>query len=250
MNFSPFRLDGKTILITGASSGIGRATAIECAALGASRFILVSRNKENLEATAALMNSNCEIIVIPCDLSNSKEIEEMVQEIPLLDGVVCNAGINKMQLIQFFNETDIDHIFNVNCIAPMLLLRMLVRKKRLKKSSSVVFTASISGNYNVSPGNSIYGASKSALSTFMKYAALELAPKGIRCNAVHPGRVETPLIHATTDEEAIMSDINKYPLKRYGDPKEIAWAIIFLLSNAASWITGSDIVIDGGRNLV
>lgn len=250
MNPNPFGLEGKTILITGASSGIGRATAIECASLGAARCILVARNKENLEATAKLMNNSCEATVHPCDLSNTTEIEQMVDNLPPVDGVVCNAGINKMQLIQFFNEEDIERIFNVNCIAPMLLLRMLVRKKKLAKPSSVVFTASISGHSNVSPANSIYGASKSALSAFMKYAALEFAPKGIRCNAVHPGRVETPLIHATTDEDAIKVDLQNYPLKRYAQPREIAWAIIYLLSDASAWITGTSLVIDGGRSLV
>lgn len=247
---SPFNLIGKTILITGASSGIGRATAIECAALGASKCYLVARSKENLEKTASLMVDSCEAIVCPCDLSDSKATENMVKELPVLDGVVCNAGMNKMQLIQFYNEADMKNIFNINCFSPMILLKFLTKKKKLAKPSSVVFTASISGHSNVSLANSLYGASKSALSSFMKYAALELAPKGIRCNAVHPGRVETPLIHTTTDDEAIKLDMAKYPLGRYADPKEIAWSIIYLLSDAAAWITGSNLVIDGGRSLI
>lgn len=250
MSRNPFGLEGKTILITGASSGIGRAAAIECAALGAAKCYLVARSKENLEVTVSLMVDNCEAFVYPCDLTDSKAIENLVKELPILDGVVCNAGINKMQLIQFYNETDMERIFNVNCLSPMLLLKLLAKKKKLANPSSVVFTASISGHSNVSPANSLYGASKSALSAFMKYAALELAPKGVRCNAVHPGRVETDLIHATTDEEAIKLDISKYPLGRYAYPKEIAWAIIYLLSDAASWITGSNLVIDGGRSLI
>ena len=85
----------------------------------------------------------------------------------------------------------------------------------------------------------------------MKYAALELAPKGIRCNAVHPGRIETPLIHSgITSEEDIARDIQRYPLGRYGRPEEVAWSIVYLLSDAAAWITGTDLVIDGGRSLV
>lgn len=249
MNHNPFSLKDKAILITGASSGIGRATAIECAALGAEKCYLVARSKENLEGTASLMVGSCKVAVCPCDLSDSMAIENLVKELPILDGVVFNAGINKMQLIQFLNETDMERLFKVNCLSPMLLLKLLVKRKKLAKPSSVVFTASISGHSNVSPANSLYGASKSALSAFMRYAALELAPKRVRCNAVHPGRVETALIHNTTDEDAIKADIEKYPLGRYADPKEIAWSIIYLLSDAASWVTGSNLVIDGGRSL-
>lgn len=129
-------------------------------------------------------------------------------------------------------------------------MKQLVKRKKLKNPSSVVFTASISGYSNVAPANGVYGASKSALSAYMKYAALELASKGIRCNAIHPGRVETPLIYnGVTDEEAIKLDMAMYPLGRYADPKEIAWSIIYLLSDAATWITGTDLVIDGGRSL-
>lgn len=247
---NPFCIDGKIILVTGASSGIGRATAIECATLGASCCILVARNGEALQETASLMKPECEVVIKVCDITDAMSLEEMVKSLPKLDGVVSNAGINKMQLVPFYNEVDIEKVFSVNCFSPMLLIKQLVKKKKLNNPSSVVFTASISGHTNVSPANGVYGASKSALSAYMKYAALELAPKGIRCNAVHPGRVETPLIHAVTDEDAIKEDLKKYPLGRYADPKEIAWSIIYLLSDAAAWITGSDLVIDGGRSLI
>lgn len=250
MNSCPFSLDGKTILITGASSGIGRATAIECARMGAACCILVARNQDGLETTASLMDERCGTKIILCDLSDVDSIENLVKELPLIDGVVCNAGINKMQLLQFYTEKDIENIFSVNCFAPMLLMKNLVKRKKLSKHSSIVFTASISGHTNVAPANGVYGASKSALSAYMKYAALELASKGIRCNAVHPGRVETPLIHnSVTDEDSIRMDIEKYPLKRYAKPVEIAWSIIYLLSDAASWVTGCDLLIDGGRSL-
>lgn len=250
MSYNPFSLSGKIILITGASSGIGRSTAIECSKLGATCCILMARNYSALKETALLMDPGCNVIICPCDLSDSESVEEAVKSFPPLDGVVNNAGINKMQLVPFYNKNDINNIFSVNCFSPMLLIKLLVKKKKLSYMSSIVFTASISGYTNTSPANGIYGASKSAISTFMKYAALELAPKGIRCNAVQPGRVETPLIHQTTDEDAIKTDISKYPLGRYADPKEIAWSIIYLLSDASSWITGTNLVIDGGRSLI
>ena len=114
----------------------------------------------------------------------------------------------------------------------------------------MVFTASITGYNNVAPANGIYGTSKSALSAYMKYAALELAGKGIRCNAVHPGRINTPLIsNRMLTEEDVAKDVEQYPLKRYGEPSEVAYAIIYLLSDAASWVTGTNLVIDGGRSL-
>lgn len=249
MTSSPFRLDGKTILITGASSGIGRAVAIECANLGASCCILVARNKENLQATANLIAPTCHTVIKECDLTDSESVINMVTDLPVLDGAVCNAGTNRMQLIQFCDETEIERIFKINCFSPMILVKHLVKKKKLAKFSSVVFTASISGATNVSLAHSIYGSSKSALSAFMKYAALEFAPKRIRFNAVHPGRVETPLIHKFSDDDAIRTDLARYPLGRYAQPQEIAYAIIYFLSDASSWVTGSSLVIDGGRSL-
>ncbi|MDE6717123.1 MAG: SDR family oxidoreductase [Muribaculaceae bacterium] len=250
MTDSPFSLEGKTVLITGASSGIGRASAVECSLAGASCCILVARDFSRLSETASLMDSRTEVISFSTDLTDNEAVEAMVKELPKLDAVLLNAGINKMQLVPFYSEAEIGRIFSVNCFSPMLLMKLLVKKKKLNKPSSVVFMASISGHTNVSHGNGVYGASKAALSAYMKYAALELAPKGIRCNAIHPGRVETALISGSPlDEEAVKADKEKYPMKRYADPREIAWSVVYLFSDAAAWITGSDLIIDGGRSL-
>jgi oxidoreductase, short chain dehydrogenase/reductase family len=251
MRFNPFSLDGKTILITGASSGIGRATAIECAAAGARTLVLVGRRQSSLEETASIMATGCDTRIELCDISVAEEVQDMVERLPVLDGVVLNAGMNKMRPVQFITEKDLDSIFSINCFSPMLTVKQLVKKKKLASSSSIVFTSSISGYTNVSLGNATYGASKNALTAFMKYSALELAARGIRCNAVHPGRIDTPLIHSgITDEEMNARDMERYPLKRYGRPEEVAYAIVYLLSEAAAWITGSSLVIDGGRSLV
>lgn len=251
MRGNPFSLEGKTILITGASSGIGRATTIECAAAGAGTLILVGRNQSTLEETASLIASGCEIRIEVCDISLTEEVQNMVERLPVLDGVVLNAGMNKMRPVQFLTEKDMDSIFSVNCFSPILTVKSLLKKKKLTSPSSVVFTSSISGYSNVSVGNATYGASKSAVTAFMKYAALELAPNGIRCNAVHPGRIDTPLIHnGLTGEEENARDMEKYPLKRYGRPEEVGYAIVYLLSDAAAWVTGTSLVIDGGRSLI
>lgn len=246
--YNPFSLEGKIILVTGASSGIGRTTAIECSKLGAT-LVLTGRKEEALLETKAQLQGDNHLHLI-ADLSDEKNCEELVKQLPVLDGCVSNAGQGKMLPVQFYSMEVLEDVFKINSFAPMLLLKHLVKKKKLKNPSSVVFTASISGYNNVAPANGIYGASKSALSAYMKYAALELAGKGIRCNAVHPGRVNTPLIaNRLLSQEDVSKDMEQYPLKRYAEPEEVAYAIIYLLSDASSFVTGSNLVIDGGRSL-
>lgn len=248
--YNPFSLRGKTILVTGASSGIGRATAIECSRLGAT-VILTGRNEERLAETLNLLDiSENKHFSIAADLTQQASIAELVSNLPQLDGCVNNAGIGKTTPVQFISENDLEHIFHLNCFAPILLTKELVRKKKMYNSSSLVFVLSIAGNFNILPGNSIYGSAKTGLSAFVKYAALELAGKGIRCNSVSPGMINTPFIqNQAYSEEDKQKDMSFYPLKRYGEPSEVAHAIIYLLSDAASWVTGTNLVIDGGRSL-
>ena len=252
MRDNPFTLAGKTILVTGASSGIGRATAIACSNMGA-RVILSGRNEDALAETLAQMGnpiSGAEHLVLRTDLTDSGAVENLAEACPELDGLVNNAGISMLKPIQFVNKEDLLRMFGIDTFVPVLLLKTLVKKKKMKRPSSVVFTSSISGFTNFSSGVSVYGACKSAVNTFMKYAALEYAPKDIRCNAVNPGRTLTPLIeHREQSEEDVTKDIETYPMKRYAKPEEIANAIVFLLSDAASYITGANLVVDGGRSL-
>ena len=147
-----------------------------------------------------------------------------------------------------FNTRDkYDEVFDVNFFAPVELLRLLLKKKKLKKESSVVFVSSVGGVYGYSLGNSIYGATKAAINSTMKFCAKELAPKKIRVNCVNPGMVNTPLIkNGTISDEQHEADMQRYPLKRYGEPEDIAYGIIYLLSNASSWVTGQSLIIDGG----
>ena len=245
---NPFSLDGKTILITGASAGIGRQTAIECSKLGA-KVIITGRREDALIETLSMLSGDGHLFV-KADISSEEGCGMLISQIPVLDGCVSNAGVGKMLPVQFYSQEILNEVFGINAFSPMLLLKLLVKKKKLKNPSSVVFTSSISGYSNVAPANGIYGASKSALTAYVKYAALELAGKGIRCNCVHPGRVNTPLIsNRLLSQEDVAKDMEQYPLKRYGEPEEIAYAIIYLLSDASSWVTGSNLVIDGGRSL-
>ena len=248
--YNPFSLEGKTILVTGASSGIGRTTAIECSKLGAT-LILTGRNKDRLvETINSLENKEKEHKYYVADLAEPSEIINLVSLLPRLDGCVNNAGIGKTLPIQFISSDELERIFRLNSFAPILLTKELVKTKKLLNPSSIVFTLSIAGNFNILPGNSIYGSAKTALSAFIKYAAVEFAGKGIRCNGVSPGMVNTEMIKKLPlSTEDLQRDMAQYPLKRYAEPEEVAYAIIYLLSDASSFVTGSNLVIDGGRSL-
>ncbi len=250
MAYNPYSLEGKTIMVTGAGSGIGRATAVECAKMGA-RLILVDINHDGLEETRSVLESpEKEHLAYTIDLSDETAIADMVKDLPVVDGCSHNAGITNLVPVQFISIEEIERIHRVNFIAPVLLTKYLVKKKKLNRPSSIVFTASAGGVFCASVGNAIYASSKCAVDAYMRTAALELAVKGIRCNSVNPGMVETALIsRGQVSAEQHEKDKENYPLGRYGQPIDIAHAIIFLLSDASSWITGTALKIDGGFTL-
>lgn len=249
MSYNPFSLEGKTILVTGASSGIGRAIAIESSKMGAS-VIITGRNKERLQETFEYLVGDNHMQIL-ADLATKEGIDLIVNSSPVLDGCVNNAGYNVLQLVPFIKKESLDSIFDVNAIAPIYLTHSLVKKKKIKKGSSIVFTSSISGRGICSLGNSIYAATKGAMSAFMRNAAVDLASKNIRCNSVAPGMIETPLKEGKSAITSEQWEENRklYPLKRFGNPEDVAYAIIYLLSDASQWLTGTEIVVDGGRSL-
>jgi NAD(P)-dependent dehydrogenase (short-subunit alcohol dehydrogenase family) len=246
--FNPFSLNCKTILITGASSGIGQATAIECSKIGA-KVIITARNEEKLQETFSQLEGEGHKKII-ADLTIPEDVNRLVDEISHLDGLVNNAGINKLLLPQFINEKDLNMTFQINTMAPILLTQKLLKMKKLQKGSSIVFTSSVSGVYGVSPANSMYSASKGAINGFMMNIALDLMGKGIRCNSVNPGQVETNIMdHGMVTEEQLEEHKKKYPLGRFGKPEEVAYAIIYLLSDASSFVNGTSLVVDGGISI-
>lgn len=249
ITYNPFSLEGKTILVTGASSGIGRSTAIECSKAGA-KVVLTARNEARLKETLSMLTGEGHSYIV-ADLANEEQMDRLVVEMPIIDGLVNNAGFNVMQLVPFIKDEDLIKVMRVNLEAPILLTHKVVKKKKIAKESSIVFTSSIAGKGVCSAGNSLYSASKGGLTAFMKNAALELASKKIRCNAVLPGMVETPLKEGKSNITEEQWEINRqlYPLKRFGNPEDVAYAIIYLLSDASAWMTGSELVIDGGRSL-
>lgn len=244
-NYNPFSLEGKTILVTGASSGIGQATAIECSKMGA-KVVITGRNTERLQQTFERLEGDGHQQII-AELTNAEEVKRLVGGCSELNGLVLCAGKAMTLPFPFGTRDKYDEIFNVNLFAPIELLRVLIKKKSFAKNSSVVFVSSIGGVSSIVVGNSIYGASKAAVNATMKYCAKELAGKKIRVNSVNPGMVETPLIHrGTISSEQLAADAERYPLGRYGEPIDIAHGIIYLLSDASSWVTGHSLVIDGG----
>jgi len=247
--YNPFSLEGKTILVTGASSGIGKATAVECSKLGAT-VILTGRNEVRLQETMAMMDGNAHQIVI-ADLFSDEGVQHLVDECPKIDGLVNNAGYTHTMLTNFINREALSQQLEVNTIAPILLFQRLLKAKKIGKGASVVFTASISGLCCAVLGNVLYSTSKSAIIGFVKNAALDLASRNIRINAVAPGMVDTHILDAgTISEEQLEAERQRYPMKRFGRPEEVAYAIIYLLSDASSFTTGSTIVLDGGFTLI
>lgn len=245
---NPFTLEGKTILVTGSSSGIGRGIAIECSKMGA-QVILNGRDVERLKETLSLMEGEGHQL-LAADISAQEEINRLVTEVPSLDGCVLCAGIPQVCPVKHFKRNDIEDIFSVNAIAPMMITSGLLKKKKIRRGCSIVMIESVSGVYVGTKGDVSYNASKAALNGFLKGAALELAGQGIRVNAVNPGLVPTNILNLTNKmfAEEHHTDImmNNYPLKRYGTPEDIAYGAIYLLSDASSWVTGTNIVIDGG----
>lgn len=246
---NPFSLEGKTILVTGASSGIGRAVAIECSKLGA-MLVITGRNKDRLNETFLQLNNNQNNIQIIADLTNYANVEKIVELSPNLDGLVNNAGKTKVLFVKAIKKQVLEDVFNTNTIAPILLTQLLVKKGKMNNSSSIVFTSSLSGVFCVHYGESMYAASKGAISGFAKGAALDLSRLNIRVNCVNPGVILTDIFNGVLTEEEMEMKKKFFPLKRFGQPTDVAYAIIYFLSDASSWVTGADLKIDGGYTLL
>ncbi len=240
---NPFQLINKTILVTGASSGIGRGIAIACAEMGA-QVVLTARNRARLNETLSQMDGDGHVI-IPADLTNIEERTSLVEQLPTLDGVVHCAGIGYRVPCKGVEQCDVEMVLKPNTEAPILLQGELLRGKKIASGSAVVFIASCAATMPTM-GNALYSASKAAIVAYAKVLAQELAPRKIRVNCISPTMVMTDLALVGATQEQLDEAEKLYPLKRYGKPEDIAYLAVYLLSNASEWVTGSNMEITGG----
>jgi Dehydrogenases with different specificities (related to short-chain alcohol dehydrogenases) len=250
--YNPFSLKEKTILVTGASSGIGREIAIECSKMGA-KVIITGRDKERLINTFSELSEEGKHLFFVADLTDSKDVLALIQQLPTLDGVVHSAGVGISLPFQFCSQEKVKSVISANLESPIELLYSIIKfKKNSKLGFSVVFISSIAGTLVSYPGNSIYSASKAGITGLAKGMAIDLAHKKIRVNCILPGMIETPMVAGLSErvsQEALDEDKKRYPLARYGSPKDVAMGTVYLLSDASTWITGTNLVIDGGFTL-
>ena len=245
--YNPFSLESKIVFVTGASSGIGRGIAIGTSKMGAKVYIS-GRNENRLDETLSLMNGSSNVI-LPAELTNDKDINHLVEILPPLDGVVLCAGIIKTMPVKNITDSAIEEIFKVNIISEIQLLSRLLKKKKLNKGASVVIISSVS-TFNVKVGNSLYSATKGAINSFAKAMALEISKQKMRVNCIQPGFVPSSILSQSgiEQDDFFFFFSERHPLG-FGEPSDIANACIYLLSDAAKWVTGSIFTIDGGYTL-
>lgn len=239
---NPYALQGKTILVTGASSGLGRQIAISCSRMGA-RLVVTGRDGTRLTDTVAALSGDVHRSHV-ADLTVASEREALVDEAMQVDGVVHAAGVQRLAPAKLMSEKILRSVLDINLIAPMMLTQRLLHRNALETGGSIIFlssTAAMSGT----PGLSPYSASKAALHGFMRSLAVEVAKRRMRVNCIVPSAVETPM----WDPGHLEAQRARHPLG-LGTPDDIANAAIFLLSDASRWITGTELVMDGGIVLV
>lgn len=244
--FNPFDVSNNTFLVTGASSGIGQQIAISLSNSNAN-VIFTGRSLEKLLETKKLMKEGKHIL-ISADLTDEEDLKKLVEEVPKLDGIVHCAGVLDIAPFKVMSRSKFFKTFQINYEALYFSTQLLVKKKKLNRRASIVFMSSINGNQIGVQGFTSYAGTKAAIVGFAKSLAVELAPR-YRVNCVLPGMIKTPMyleMEKTISKEKVEEDKLLYPMKDYGDTEDIANAVIYLLSDASKWVTGTSLVIDGG----
>jgi NAD(P)-dependent dehydrogenase (short-subunit alcohol dehydrogenase family) len=248
-NSDPFSLNGKNIIITGASSGIGKACAIRCSERGA-KVMIVGRNYGRLLETKTLLTGEGHI-EIAADISHTDTICSIVQEanktFGTIDGLIHSAGVSYHKPLHVMKRVDYDDTFSVNVLAAFELCKQISKKGFYQEGASLVLIASVMASVGaiLKVG---YCSSKGALVSGMKAMALELARKNIRVNTVSPGVIETEMVkrnYSKADDSAL-NNVLMNQVIGIGHPDDVAYACIYLLSDASRFITGTDLVVDGG----
>ncbi|MDD3094069.1 MAG: SDR family NAD(P)-dependent oxidoreductase [Clostridia bacterium] len=241
-----FSLHNKKILVTGASSGIGKIIAEKLSEKGAT-LTITGRNELRLRTTLENLNGESHQSLI-ADLTNSTELQSLAEKTDRLDGVVFCAGIVQYMPVKHLNLSSFDEIFDVNFKSQIALYQQLHSKKKISQHASLVFISSISAVSAV-PATLAYATSKDAINSAVRILASELSKLGVRVNSISPGLIETPLLENTfLNKEVFEKNAVKYPLGP-GKCEDVANAVIFLLSDASRWITGTDLIVDGGYML-
>lgn len=245
---NPFSLENKTVLVTGASSGIGRSIAIECSKMGA-QVVITARSDLMLNETLSMMSGDGHLAIL-ADIGNEESIIELVNRMPLLNGVVHNAGISHRAPCKMIKKDALELVMKTNFEGPVLLQKHLMKRKKIDREASIVFIAS-RAPFAPATGNGIYAASKGAMLGYAKCLGLELAPQKVRVNSICPALIQTDLMVKDSEQigEDLISVQEHYPLKRFGKPEDVAYLTIYLLSDASQWMTGSQIDITGGGEL-
>ena len=247
--FNPFSLEDKNILITGASSGIGRQCAISCSEMGAN-LILVDINKNGLDKTLSLMKSRNHIS-FQQDITEYDELETIIQnsvsKVGKISGFIHSAGIEMTIPLKMLKPQKLEKVYSVNVISAINLARVIAKKKYISDSASFVFISSIMAQFG-QPGKIGYCSSKGALAAGAKAMALELANKNIRVNAILPGMVKSEMSLSLLDSlsKEAREDIESMHPLGIGDVEDVANACVYLLSDASKWITGTNLIVDGG----
>lgn len=242
---TPFHLNGKIILITGATSGIGSQAAIRISEMGGN-VVLSGRDEQKLKAIAAKCCEGHAKIVV-ADISTQEGRDQLASGISQIDGLVNCVGTVHPFPVRFLDQQKMDQTLNVNFEAPVLMTSALLKAKKINPESSLVYLSSIS-SFRPQRGAAMYGASKAAIESFVKVLAQELHVQKIRVNSIAPAMVKTPMYDRAEEmvsKEEMDSHVSKY-LLGVGYPDDVANAIIFLLSPASRWITGINLILDGG----
>ena len=245
---NPFSLEGKTILVTGASSNIGRQIAIKCSEMGA-KMIVTARSAERLNETVSAMTGEGHQI-ITSDLSDAEQIPALVEQLPELDGIVMCAAIFRTTPIRNNRRKYTEEMFNTNTFANIDLVQLLLKNKKIKAGGSILFISSVAA-YRPYAGNALYSATKGAINSFCQVLAIEQGNKGIRANCISPGIIKRDLKvkeWAVTQEELTKEEA-RFPLG-FGHTEDIAYAAIYMMSDASKWVTGTNMIVDGGQSII
>jgi len=242
----PFSLAGKRVLVTGASSGIGRQVAITCSQMGA-EVVISGRNLERLQATAASLQGTGHS-AIPADISQQESIDLLAEQAGVLDGVVHAAGISRLVPFRLINKNHLTDIFDSNTFAPLLLTKALLAKRRIARHGSILFVSALA-SHSGAIATGAYAASKSALLGAMRTLAIETANQGIRANCIAPGYVRTPMLDGLAKGGANMDELIARTPLGIGEPEDVAYAAVFYLSDASRHISRHYAFVDGGLSI-